>query len=170
MSLNVKGLSFAYSKGKSVLYDVHFDIASTDRLIALIGPNAAGKSTLFRCIAGMLRPASGTVFLNHDDMTAVDRRDWSKRICYMPQSTASSAALTVFDVVLIARKHLSGWRIADDDIETTEKLLARLGIEHLADSYVGDLSGGQQQMVSIAQALVRNPNVFLLDEPTSALD
>ncbi|MEM9442946.1 MAG: ABC transporter ATP-binding protein [Pseudomonadota bacterium] len=170
MSLNVRGLSFAYSKGKPVLHDVDFDIAPTERLIALIGPNAAGKSTLFRCIAGMLRPASGTVFLNRDDMTAVDRRDWSKRICYMPQSTASSAALTVFDVVLIARKHLHGWRIADDDIETTEKLLARLGIEHLADSYVGDLSGGQQQMVSIAQALVRNPDIFLLDEPTSALD
>ena len=71
---------------------------------------------------------------------------------------------------MIARKHLQGWRVADSDIETTEHLLGRLGIEHLAESYVGDLSGGQQQMVSIAQALVRDPEIFLLDEPTSALD
>ncbi len=170
MSLSVKGLTFAYTKGRPVLHDIHVDLAPDDRLVALIGPNAAGKSTLFRCIAGMLRPGAGSVFLDGRDLTTSQRREWSNRICYMPQGTASTAALTVFDVVLIARKHLHGWRIADDDIETTEALLARLNIEHLADAYVGDLSGGQQQMVSIAQALVRNPDIFLLDEPTSALD
>lgn len=88
----------------------------------------------------------------------------------MPQAFTCNAALTVFEIVLLARKHLHGWRVADDDIEAVAETLRRVGIEHLAELFVGDLSGGQQQMVSIAQALVREPDVFLLDEPTSALD
>ena len=170
MSLAVRNLTFAYTRGHPVLHDINFDVAPEDRLVALIGPNAAGKSTLFRCIAGMFHLPAGTIFLDDEDLSSSSRRVWSNRICYMPQSTATTAALTVFDVVLIARKHLQGRRISTDDVDAIENLLAKLGIEHLAEKYVGDLSGGQQQMVSIAQALVRNPDIFLLDEPTSALD
>ena len=78
MSLAVRDLSFAYLKGKPVLRDISVDITANHRLVALIGPNAAGKSTLFRCIAGMLRPAHGTLFLDDEDLTAVSRRDWSE--------------------------------------------------------------------------------------------
>ncbi len=76
----------------------------------------------------------------------------------------------MFEIVLLEKKNNEGWSVTVDDIDSVEKNLERLGIEHLSDMYVGDLSGGQQQMVSICQALIRSPKLFLLDEPTSALD
>ena len=88
----------------------------------------------------------------------------------MPQTFSSNAALTVFDVILLARKNLAGWRVSDEDVTVVAQTLEKLNISHLSEAFVGDLSGGQQQMVSIAQIIVRDPAMFLLDEPTSALD
>ncbi|MEM7023459.1 MAG: ABC transporter ATP-binding protein [Pseudomonadota bacterium] len=170
MSLSVRTLSFSYGRQSRVLHDVSIEPLQRGRLTALIGPNAAGKSTLFRCLAGILPCAPNSVFLDGEDLAAFDRRDRSKQVCFVPQGFMTTAALTVFDLVLIARKHLQGWRVTSSDIDASEMVLLQLGIGHLAETYVGDLSGGQQQMVSLAQALVRQPSLFLLDEPTSALD
>ncbi|MEM7024490.1 MAG: ABC transporter ATP-binding protein [Pseudomonadota bacterium] len=170
MSLSVRALSFSYGKQAPVLRDVRIEPITPGRLTALIGPNAAGKSTLFRCIAGILPCPQATVYLDDDDLALSSRREWSKQVCFVPQGFMTSAALTVFDLVLLARKHLSGWRVTSQDIDASETVLLKLGIGHLAETYVGDLSGGQQQMVSLSQALVREPALFLLDEPTSALD
>ncbi len=169
MSFAVHNLTFGYSRNP-VLHGVGFDALVRGRLTALIGPNAAGKSTLFRCIAGLLKTGPNTVLLDGEDLHGVERGRRSRLVCFMPQTVGSNAALTVFEVVLMARKHLQGWRVDDGDTAAVERLLRRLGIEHLAERYIGELSGGQQQMVSICQALVREPSLFLLDEPTSALD
>ena len=88
----------------------------------------------------------------------------------MQQTFDCNAALTVFEVVLLARKHLYGWRIQDCDIEVVSTILQTIGIADLAQQSASELSGGQQQLVSVAQTLVREPDVLLLDEPTSALD
>lgn len=169
MSFSVKALDFSYGR-KPALQDVTFKDVPRGGLTVLIGPNAAGKSTLFRCVAGLLKTGPDTVFLDGEDLHRIDRARRSRMVCFMPQSIASNAALTVFEVVLLARKHLLGWRVGDDDAAAVERLLQRLGIEQLADCYIGELSGGQQQMVSVCQALVREPSLYLLDEPTSALD
>lgn len=78
--------------------------------------------------------------------------------------------MTVFETILLAKKHLNSWRVGDEDIEAVSDMLCELNIEHLAQTYISDLSGGQQQMASLAQAFIREPDIFLLDEPTSALD
>ena len=169
MSFRVTDLQFSYPR-KPVLRKVDSGDLPGGRLIALLGPNAAGKSTFFRCIAGLLQPQSGAVMLNDQSLHAMPQTQRIRKVCYMPQSFASGAALTVFEVVLLARKHLEDWRVSNDDTAFVEALLQRLGIEHLAGRYIGELSGGQQQMVSICQALVRPAELFLLDEPTSALD
>ncbi|EGV29794.1 Iron-chelate-transporting ATPase [Thiorhodococcus drewsii AZ1] len=169
MSLDVHGLSFAYPD-KPVLQGIDTGLLPAGALTALLGPNAAGKSTLFRCIAGILRPQTGAIRLGDRYLLEMPRAERARRVCYMPQTFASAAALTVFEVVLLARKHLQDWRVRDEDVTIVERMLHRCGVTHLAERHVAELSGGQQQMVSICQAMVRTAEVFLLDEPTSALD
>jgi len=154
VTLSVNGVSFGYRR-HPVLHDIDVAPIEPGTLTVLIGPNAAGKSTLFRCIAGLLVPSRGTISLEGEMQHRLKHRDWSRRVCYLPQSFACQAALSRFDVVLLARKHLNGRCVDDDDVSSVAALLQRLDMEPLADTFVGDLSGGQQQMVSIAQALVR---------------
>ncbi len=130
-------------------------------LTALVGANAAGKSTLFRRIAGHLRGA-GRVRLDGAD--ANDLR-------YMPQDTGMSAALTVYESIILALKQGGGgWRLSTSELSKVDEILRRFHITHLADHQLPELSGGQRQAVSIAQTLVSRPKVVLMDEPTSALD
>lgn len=133
------------------------------QVVAVVGPNAAGKSTLFKRMAGLL-DGPGRVQL-HDSKKGHDG------ICYMPQGLNASARLTVYESVLLARKQLAPtWVVHDDELKLVDQTLAALGISELSTRNLGELSGGQQQLVSIAQTLVREPEILLMDEPTSALD
>ncbi|MEM8852351.1 MAG: ABC transporter ATP-binding protein [Pseudomonadota bacterium] len=169
MTLAIRDLSFAYPR-KPVLHGVDAGPLPRGALTALIGPNAAGKSTLFRCIAGLLPRYTGSIALDGAPLEALAPRARVKRVTFMPQFFAANAALSVFDVVLLARKSLSGWAVNQADINAVASVLDAFGIGHLSEADIGALSGGQQQMVSVCQALVREPDVFLFDEPTSALD
>ncbi|AKH20579.1 ABC transporter ATP-binding protein [Sedimenticola thiotaurini] len=169
MTLRVERLTFGYPD-KPVLRSVNTGDLPVGRLTALLGPNAAGKSTFFRCVAGLQQPQAGQVLLAGNDLHAATRAELIRDVCYMPQSFSSNAALTVFEVVLLARKQLQDWRVHDDDVSAVSHLLLRFGIQHLAERYIAELSGGQQQMVALCQAMVRRGRLFLLDEPTSALD
>ncbi|MEM5583084.1 ABC transporter ATP-binding protein [Roseibium sp. AS2] len=132
-------------------------------LTAVIGPNAAGKSTLFKRIAGLLN-GPGTVHLEGAGSAPGDA------IRYMPQDTSANAVLTVYESILLAAKQGGGWRVQDHELTAIDHLLTSLQITDIAFRNLGELSGGQRQLVSIAQALVRDPEVLLMDEPTSALD
>ncbi len=167
--LTVKNLNFSYGS-HHILKDVAFDTLQKGQLTALIGPNAAGKSTLFKCIAGLNTSRDSSVTLNDTDLSTLSGQERLRRVCFMPQFFAANAALTVFDVVMMAQKQLRGWRVSDDDTKAVARALDAGGIGHLAEAYVGELSGGQAQMVSVVQALVRQSEAYLFDEPTSALD
>jgi len=91
-------------------------------------------------------------------------------VCYLPQDQTSNAVLTVFEAVLLARQQRSTWLVADSDLQRVAAALFELGIEDLALRHLNELSGGQRQLVSVAQVLVRDARVLLLDEPTSNLD
>lgn len=133
------------------------------QVVAVIGPNAAGKSTLFKRMAGLI-DGPGEVLV---EGSAHSRQG----ISYMPQGLNASARLTVYESVLLARKQLSpDWVVSDDELQRVDAMLEALGISGLAFRNLGELSGGQQQLVSIAQTLVREPEILLMDEPTSALD
>ncbi|WGT28102.1 ABC transporter ATP-binding protein [Pseudomonas marginalis] len=133
------------------------------QVVAVVGPNAAGKSTLFKRMAGLI-DGPGQVILQ-------DSKKGRQGICYMPQGLNASARLTVYESVLLARKQLSPqWTVHDDELNLVDEMLEALGISDLSFRNLGELSGGQQQLVSIAQTLVREPEILLMDEPTSALD
>ncbi len=129
-------------------------------LTALVGPNAAGKSTLFRRIAGLMR-GGGRVMLS--GATSADLR-------YMPQDTAMNATLTVYESLILALKQGGGWRLSAKERAAIDRSIDRFGLAALAERQLPELSGGQRQVVSIAQTLVSQPRVVLMDEPTSALD
>ena len=135
---------------------------SGGEMIAVIGPNAAGKSTLFKRVAGLLK-GPGAV---HLDGARNDRN----AVCYMPQDTPSTAVLTVHESILLACKQGASWAVSDSDLQRIDEIVATLNIADIAFRNMGELSGGQRQLASLAQTLVREPDVLLMDEPTSALD
>lgn len=167
--LRIHNLSHSYGS-RQVLDGISLQGFEAGEVTALIGPNATGKSTFFRCLSGLLPIAAGQVFVGDLDIGRGSLGQVSKKVCYLPQSFSCQAALTVFEIVLLARKNTGAWRVSDEDVAAVESALLRLDLSHLSQVYVGDLSGGQQQMVSICQAMIRSPQVYLLDEPTSALD
>lgn len=131
-------------------------------IIAVIGPNAAGKSTLFKRIAGLL---SGP-----GEVSVTASKKAKQAISYMPQDTSANAVLTVYESILLARKQGSAWAVGDSDLQLIDHVMTALNITAIAFRDLGALSGGQRQLVSVAQTLVREPDIMLMDEPTSALD
>ena len=168
MKLSASDVRFSYGS-TDVLKGVTIQEAVPGRITATIGPNAAGKTTFFKCIAGLLKP-DGVISVDGRDLRSYSREEISRRVTYLPQESPVNAVLTVFEAVLLARKHTLSWRVTDEDLQSVAGVLEDLDIEDLSTRFLNELSGGQKQMVSIAQSLVREPEILLLDEPTSSLD
>ena len=160
--LTVRDLSVAFG-GRTILSDVSFS-AHAGELVSVVGQNAAGKTTLLKAVAG-LNPHGGEVLLTEEGRTLP-----SGSIAYLPQLTQVSSRLSVFEMVMLGLGRRLSWRVTSDVFERVDETLHAMQIAHLADRPVAALSGGQKQLVFMAQAFVSRPRVLLLDEPTSALD
>lgn len=169
MRIHTADLRFAYGS-HPVLAGVDVDEDSPGRITALIGPNAAGKSTFLRCLAGLLR-GKGAVHIGEHSVASLRPTERTRIVSYLPQDLPNTAALTVFEAVLVAhRQTRPSWRIDERDVAAVSGVLRRLGLEDLAVRNLSELSGGQRQMVAVGQALATQARVLLLDEPTSSLD
>lgn len=144
-----------------ILSGVSVSIAA-GQIVGLIGPNGAGKSTLLNAIAGQIGASGASLWKGEP----VDSSD----LGFMPQQCQVRAELSVLEVILLGRHEQLGWRIADDTLNAATHILNFFGIADLASRGMQTLSGGQQQLVLLAQRLMRQPHLLLLDESTSALD
>ncbi|MCI0755160.1 ABC transporter ATP-binding protein [Teichococcus vastitatis] len=158
MRLSVRGFSLRY--GVRVAVDRVDLQANPGEVLAILGANGSGKSSLLRGLAGVQRHA-GTV-------------EWSGgepgRVGYMPQDTSARSQLTAFEVVLLGRLRSLAFKVDVADLKAARDTLEEVGISHLAERPIRELSGGQRQLVFLAQVLSAGPSALLLDEPTSALD
>lgn len=170
MSIRVENLSFAYGK-KNVLNDISFH-ANEGELLALIGPNGVGKTTLFRCILGMQSKYQGTVYLNEQNIRNFRAKELAHNIAYIPQTHGHVFNYQVKDMVLMGTSHkVSSFSVPGKrEDEVAMAAIKRVGIEHLAKKNYSHLSGGEQQLVLIARALAQQARILIMDEPTSALD
>lgn len=165
--LKVENLSFSYGR-EGILKDICFS-AEPGKITVLIGTNGAGKTTLLNCLTHRLK-GGGKIVLDEQDLSGLSFEKRSELISYLEQSTLCDAALNVFEVILLGRMGRLGFRISKENHDAVNQMMRLLHLENLAGRNISELSGGQRQMVFIAQALVREPRLFILDEPVSALD
>ena len=174
--LNVEQASFAYAASPQsaptfTLSTTSFQ-ARERELVAILGPNASGKSTLLRLISGTIAPLSGRVELDGQETSRLDSRTRAQRIAIVHQESSILYAARAGDFVLQGR-HPYGraLRLAGaEDIAIARNALAQVGAEHLAGRTIGELSGGEKQRIILARALAQQPRLVLLDEPTLHLD
>ena len=170
MSIEVRNLNFSYGT-RQILFDISFRVGKGE-FLSILGPNGVGKSTLFRCILGLLSGYSGQVLVNGVDARTLSVQETAKQIAYIPQSSHPIFNYSASDIVLMGvTSGLSPFR--SPGTEQKEKVawaLEKVGIAHLKDRCFHRLSGGEQQLVLIARALAQDAPVLMLDEPTANLD
>ncbi len=164
-------LHFGYGAGAPVLAGASL-AARAGEVLALLGANGGGKSTLMRLLLGLLRPAMGDVFLDDRPLAGWTRREIARRVAYVPQGQAMPFPYRVRDLVALGRIPRTGlWgRLSRDDRDAVDAALARLGIADLGERPYTELSGGQRQLCLIARALAQEARVVVMDEPATGLD
>ncbi|MDO5516918.1 MAG: ABC transporter ATP-binding protein [Clostridium sp.] len=167
MNLEIENLSICYGN-KTILSDIN--LTFEPKIIAIIGPNGAGKSTLIKAIAGINKAKQGTITFNKKKIDKSYKEFYSKYLGYFPQFLPTNTVLTVFEVILLGMIDSLSLRVSDEELIRVMSIMKKLNIDGLAKKRMSELSGGQQQMVSLAQAIIKDPKVLLLDEPLNNLD
>ena len=171
--LSAQHLRFAYphQPQKTILHDVSLTLDAGETLF-LLGRNGGGKTTLLRCLAGLLRPQSGQILLEGQPLAAYGTAERARLIGLIPQMHRPGFAYSVSEMVLMGRAPHWGWLGAPSarDRAVAADALEQVGIANLGRSPYTNLSGGEQQLVRIARGLAQQCRVLLMDEPTAHLD
>lgn len=170
MKLSCEKISFSYG-GHNVLKEVSFSAREGD-FLAVLGPNGVGKSTLFRCILGIISSYKGSIKIDGTDIRSLSKREMARRIAYIPQIHRPTFGYTVLDTVLMGTARQVGTfsQPKKHQLEIAWDAMGQLGIEALADRNFAHLSGGEQQLVLVARAIAQQADILVMDEPTSSLD
>ncbi len=172
-SIDIRDLSFRYRvEDREDVFSGVSLFLHPGEIFSLIGPNGTGKSTLIRCIGGLLAAKTGQVLIEGAEISGMKSSQTARVIGYVPQNHTPSFPFPVREVVVMGRApHLGVFSSPSArDMSIAEKAMESVGIYHLADRPSTEISGGEWQLVLIARALTQQPRILLLDEPTSHLD
>ena len=170
MKFEVINGSFGYGSA-AILHDVSFSLEG-NQVLAVLGPNGVGKTTLLKCMMGLLKWNRGETRIDGLAMDTMSHSRIWKRIAYVPQSKGISLSYTALEMVLMGRSARLGLfaQPSREDMAIAEKAMEEVGITFLKDKQCSRMSGGELQMVLIARALCTQPEMLILDEPESNLD
>jgi len=168
--LGARGIKAGFGN-RTVLRGIELSVAEGE-VLGLIGPNAAGKTTLLRILAGLFKPEQGDVRIGERFITEIPRQELAQYLAYMEQGSMAHWPMTVRNLIAIGRlPHLGPWRRpSGEDSEAVAAAMAEADIIHLADRPATMLSGGERARVMLARALATSPRLLLADEPVAQLD
>jgi iron complex transport system ATP-binding protein len=142
------------------------------KLIAIVGENGIGKSTLLRTLTGIQKPLSGSIFLNEKDIKTYNSKDLAQNLSVVLTEKLPPSNLTVFEIVATGRQPYTNWigKLSNEDLEKINQAISLTQIENLVDKKHYEISDGQLQKVLVARALAQDTDLIILDEPTTHLD
>lgn len=168
----IKDLTFSYHSGDHKVIDGASLTLNKGDILCVLGPNGAGKTTLLNCMAGLLKPDSGSVLLSGKNVGEMKAKEIANIVGYVPQMHTPAFDYTVLDFVMMGRAPKTGTfsRPGKKDESLCMDILHSLGIDKLAGKSYLEISGGERQQALIARAIAQEPEVILFDEPTAHLD
>ncbi|MCI0520240.1 MAG: ABC transporter ATP-binding protein [Chloroflexi bacterium] len=168
--LTLHSLSASYHN-RLILDQLHLSISPGEAL-AVVGPNGAGKTTLVRAASGVMPPQRGRVLVDGEDLYRMNPMQRARYVAVAPQAKELPGMYTVYQTALLGRTPHLSWlgHASGEDHRLTRQALEQTELADLAERYVGELSGGEQQRVLLARALAQDTPILLLDEPTAHLD
>ncbi len=170
MIFSVENGQFGYGERK-ILNDINFSLKEKE-VLTILGPNGVGKTTLLKCMMGLLKWNDGVTLLDGIPLNKIKPAELWSKIAYVPQSKATALSYTALEMVLMGRSARLGVfaQPAKEDYRIAKESMEQVGISHLANKNCSRISGGELQMVLIARALSTKPQMLVLDEPESNLD
>ena len=173
MNIKISNLSFKYDKkaAKPVLNSINLEIKE-GTVNVLLGLNGSGKTTLIKLLAGLEKPTVGTIEYDNSDLQKIKIRERAKIFSYVPQQANVTNDIPVRQYLSYGTTNTLAFyeHPGKEEMRLVEQTAEKLHITHLLDKNLGEISGGELQIVLIACALIQRTDIILLDEPTSALD
>lgn len=172
--LTSNDLSIGYKSKSSehvIAKDININL-DAGKLVALIGENGIGKSTLLRTLSGLKKPLSGSVHLNERNLTDYSQVDLAQNLSLVLTEKLPPSNLTVFELIALGRQPYTNWigKLTEVDLEKINQAIALTQIEHLTQKKYYEISDGQFQNVLVARALAQDTPLIILDEPSTHLD
>ena len=166
------GSALQLGYGDGVVVDCEDIVVPEGEVTALVGPNGSGKSTLLKGFSAELDPQGGTVLLDGEDVQTREPKQLARELGLLAQENDAPGGLTVEDLVSHGRYPHRGFLdpLDDEDEAHVDRAIDLAGVDHLRDTPISELSGGQKQLAFVAMALAQDTDVLLLDEPTTYLD
>ena len=171
MKVTANNLSVGYNTSKQVFANLSFTLNDGD-VVALLGVNGIGKSTLIRTLSGLLSPISGELLINGQSINQLSVQERAQHISIVLTDRIAIEYIKVFDFIALGRAPHTGWlgTLQENDLALIRQNIALLRIENLQAKWLNELSDGERQKVMIARALCQETGLIILDEPTAFLD